>query len=1118
MRNGRLRAAALVLSCFLAPAAWAQVEQGSIAGSVKDESGGLIPNARVVVTRVETQAKRETLTNGAGRYHVPYLPGGSYEVAVELQGFSRAVVSGVRLLVGQTARIDLTLKPGALEETVDVTAETPIDAQSASLGNVVGSRQLLQLPLVGRNAYSLVTLAPGVVDRGNPGSGPIINGGRSNTSEILLDGAETRNATTNDIAYAPPLESVQEFRVITNGLSAEFGRSGSGVLTVATRSGTNEFHGSAYSYLRSDKLNANSWTNKRTRTPRSKQDDKQLGFTVGGPIARNRTFFFVNAERNRSKSPDNLVASVPTELQRAGDFSQTLDGNGNLIRIYDPLTTRPDPARPGRFIRDPFPGNRIPAGRLDPIALKLLQYYPLPNRNTRTQNFVQDATRTTSQWRIALRVDHRLGERQQLFAAFRMDDSKAETPAVNIAFPSLGTNGQKGAIERHPRSFVLSDTVQFRSNLVGEFRISLTQNHTLVTPDSFDFAELGFGASVKSHSKVAMFPRFESPDVNPLGPDRASLQDDLEGSRELQGHVTWIAGAHAVKSGAQFGFLPFNVFRPERPAGMYSFSRAFTQGPDPTQAGAGYSVATLLLGAPTGGQITDDPRFRASQKYYAGYVQDDWKLTSKLTLNLGLRWEYQTPWSEKDDQLAFFDPEARDPLTGQKGVLRFVGVDGNSRYQSDPDRNNFGPRLGLAWRLSEKSVVRAGYGRFFYPGSGGVGSAPSDLGNGFLATSGVFLGPPPFPNTPPPGSSLVDPFKGGYFTPPTTGVGGGLTTAFRDWKTPSAHQWNLSAQRLLPARVLLEAAYVGTRHKNIWLNLDHNVVSTRHLSLGNELNTQVPNPYFGIIPTGALSAATVARSQLLRPITHYTGITRFRDAQGDSWYHGATLRLDKRTDKGLTFQAAYTFSKSIDTVGERFGGRSAIIDPNDLARSKSVSDTDRTHVASANFIYELPFGPGRRWLSRGWLSQVIGGWQLSGIGSLATGLPVVITAPGSTSLPGVNAYANRLKSPVLPSGEQTLDRWFDTTAFGVPAAFTLGTDSRTQSQLRGPKVKRVDLLVSREQRLKGRAVLQLRAEISNALNTPLFGDPVGAIQSADFGKIVTGANPRQIQLGLRLAY
>ena len=1136
--------------------AFAQGEQATITGIVTDESGAVIPNARVAVTNIETKVTREAQTNGEGQYRVPYLSPGKYQVTVESQGFSTAQVD-VSLTLGLTATINVPLKAGAVTETVMVEAGgVELERQTASLGNVLNSQQIIELPLLDRNPYSLVTLAPGVVDRvssGNPGTGPIINGGRSNTSEVLLDGAESRNSTTNDINYNPPLETVQEVKVVTNNMSAEFGRSGGGVILAATRSGTNKWHGSLYEFLRNDKLNANSWSNNRVGLARSPFHKNQYGGTFGGPVilprfgeggnqpwynGRNRTFFFVAFEQTKQRVPDDLIANVPTLLQRGGpdgsgdfDFSQTFDASGNLVKIYDPATStsattpRTQFACNGRL-------NVICHARVDPVAARVLSFYPLPNRPTQSQNFVQNLTRSDDAWKLFFRIDHSLGRHHLFFTGGRQDNPRS-TPGVNTAFPGEGVNGEKGVIESHPRTAVLSDTITFRPDLVGEFRASITRNVSQTHPRSagFDLTQLGFPQSLKDHEEALIFPRFEITDLNNsgsavLGPDRASFFFDAEFAEQFQGHVTWVRGNHTVKSGGDFTFTAFNVNRPERPSGLFNFTRAFTQGPLPSNSSttAGYGFATFLLGPPTSASITADPTLAASQKFYSFYVNDEWKVRRNLTFTLGVRWEYQTPWTDRFNQLAYFDPNVVEPLSKKNGLLRFVGRDGNSRYQSFPDKNNFAPRVGVAWQFRQNTVLRLGYGIFYYPGSGGIGSGSSDLGAGFLATtSSQSLA---ISNTPNAGATLANSLNVPFVIPPSTLVGNSLTTAYPIWVTPFNQQWNLSIQRMLTKDTLLEVAYIGSRGEHIWINRNLNAVSASNITLGTTLDSLVPNPFVDangnpLITTGSagrINQRTITYSQLLRPFPQYGDITRFRDPAGDSIYHGATLRINRRMATGLTLQVAYTASKLMDNVTERFSGRSSFIDPNNLSLSRSVSDEDRSQVFQTNYVYQFPFGKGQRWLRKGLLSSLLGNWQTSGVVSLLKGRPVIITATAATHLPGVGATAVRLYSPVLPAGQQSLDRWFDTKAFMNPAPFTLGNDSRTQPNLRGPGEQNFNLSLSRSQRIKESVNLQFRAEFFNALNHPRYGEPVGNVNDNNFGKIITGTNPRQIQFGLRLSF
>lgn len=1114
------------LSLALLPLAllYAQIEQANLTGTVTDTSGASVPGAAVSIVNLQTKTRAETRSNDTGTYRLPYLPAGEYQLSVEKEGFERSRVDAIRLTVGLTATVNVTLKPGSVQQEVTVSATAvQLEQESFALGNTINVKQITQLPLLGRNPYNLVLLAPGVMPKGGAGAGPIINGGRSNTSEVLLDGAETRNSTTNDIAYTPPLETVQEFKVFTNGYSAEYGRSGGGVLTVATRAGTNDWHGAVYEFLRNDKLNANSWTSNRVGLPRNPFRRNEFGVAIGGPVripklydGRNRTFFFFNWEKIPQRSPDNILSTVPTALERTGDFSSTTTAAGARINIYDPNTTAPAAAA-GQYQRSVFPGNRIPASRFDPISQRVLQLIPLPNRTTIVQNFVANNTRANDTDRWFFRIDQNLGSKHRLFFSGGIQGNSQFTPGINVAFPAEGVNGEQGRIGTDSLYGVLSDTVTFRPNLIGQFRLSTTRRVIKTEPRSagYDFTQLGFSQDLKNRAKTLLFPRFDITDAVNLGPDRASFFTDAEDNRDAQAQFTWVAGSHSLKMGGNFTFQTFNIFRPERPSGYYQFSRIFTQGPNPTASAAtsGHGVATFLMGLPTGGTFSDDPSLATSQKFYAGYVQDDWKIRRNLTLNLGVRWEYQTPWSDRFNQLGYFDPDFTDPLTKQKGLLRFTGRDGNPRYQSDPDRNNVAPRVGLAWNFMKDTVLRAGYGMFFFPGSGGVGAGASDLGSGFLAQTPVFLGPPvAAPNTPPAGASLARSFQAGFFAAPFDGVGSSIGTAFREWVTPFNQQWNFNIQRTLRRDLLIEVAYAGSRGQRIWINRSRTAVDTQYLSLGAGLDQLVPNPYFGVITSGALSVAQVRRSQLLQPFNHYTGISRFRDAVGDSVYHAFTMRVDKQFSRGFSFQAAYTAGKQIDNVQERFGGRSAFLDPNNLSLSRSIGEFDRPQYIVMNYIYELPS------FKQGWAKHVVGRWQVTGITTFGKGLPMVITGPNNTRLPGVGATAVRLKDPVLPADQRTLDRYFDTSAFTPAPTYSMGNDSRTQPRLRTPGIKTFDMMASRTQVIKERVNVQFRAEFFNAFNTPQFDAPNGNVTATNFGQITSAGGARQIQMGIRLSF
>jgi hypothetical protein len=1121
--------AVLLIATMMVAVCEAQVEQGAIAGAVVDPSGATIPKAKVTATNQATQAVAVAETTDDGYYKIPYLLAGKYDVVVEMAGFALGRVTGVPVLVGQIATIDVTLKPGTVHDEVTVTSSAVlIDQVSSSLGYVTGVTQILELP-INRSPYALMVLSPGVINTGNTGTGPIVNGGRSNTSAILLDGQDTRNNSTLDNAYTPPMETVQEIRFITNSFSAEYGRSAGGVLAAAGKTGTNQIHGSAYEFLKNDKLNSNGWNNNRNGVPRGPVRHDEFGFSVSGPVyiprvynGRNKTFFFFNWEKVVDHAPRIITNdNVPTDQQKLGDFSQTKTLAGALIQIYDPLTTVADPTKASGYGRMPFPGNIIPGNRIDPIAKTLLSYYPEPSLPGVINNYSNTVPAITGSSKYFTRADQNFGDRNRLFFRFGYQVSPQNSPYTNVAFPGEGTNGG-GNQKTVSYVYGLSDTETFSPTLIGEFRLGYTRSKIQLTPIStgFDITTLGLPQYLKNAAADALFPLVEVTDMTPLGPARASHDIDAENTPEPQAHLTWLKGAHAIKTGYDMLFCQFNTFRPDYPSGDFQFTRAYTQGPDPAAASAtsGYGLATLLLGAPTGGAFTIGPSLALLQTSYNWYLQDDWKVSRNLTLNLGVRWEYQAPWKERYNHLSYFDPNATDPITGLKGLL--TPTTSSHPYPSNTYKNNWAPRVGLAWTFLPNTVFRAGYGIFFAPGSGGIGSSPGDLGSGSETSTPVYFGQAQAaPNTPVAGASLANPFVTGLLPFPNSLIGNGISAIFPQWITPQNQMWNANIQRIVAKNLLVEAAYVGSRGEHIWNNYTANATFPQYLSLGTQLNSLVPNPFFGKIATGSLSAATVRQGSLLVPYPQYTGVNQIRGSVGDSVYHGFTLRAERSFSDGLLFQSSYTAAKLIDDVNERFVGGANYINPYNLAQSRSVSAADISQRWVSNFVYELPFGHGKRFLSNGIGSWILGNWQAAGIYTMQTGTPISITAacnlPGAS---GLGCYANRLKDGNLPSGKQNINQWFDTTAFTNPAQYTFGNDSRTQPDLRNPGLITFDAVLSRWQPIGERMRLQFRAEMYDILNHPNLGTPSTTITSSNFGQITSKSTNRTITMALRLQF
>ena len=610
----------------------AQVEQGAITGAITDSSGASIPAARVTATNEATGAVATGRTTVDGYYKIPYLLAGKYTLTVEKDGFSTSKVTDVPVQVGETATINAILKPGTLHDEVTVESRSVLIEQASSqLGYVTGVTQILELP-ISRSPYSMLTLSPGVIPDGNTGTGPIVNGGRSNTSAILMDGQDTRNNSTLDNNYTPPQEAIQEIRFITNSFSAEYGRSNGGVLEAAGKTGTNLIHGSAYDYLQNDDLNTNSWSNNKNAVPRGRQRVNTFGFSLSGPVylprvynGKNKTFFFVNMEFVENHGVSTPTADVPTDLQRSGDFSQTFTNTGALIVIYDPGTTVPSTTTQSGYIRSPFPGNVIPPDRIDPIVKNILKYYPEPTlalSPTLGINWSRNFPLTTVQQKYFTRLDQNSGQKNRLFFRFGYQLSPQTSPYLNspyasIAFPSETTNG--GGTQRTTAYIAgISDTETFSPTLVGEFRVGLARSLIQLTPlgVGFNITSLGLPNYLKQASLGAIFPLISITDFTAIGPQRASWDIDSENTPEAQAHFTWLRGAHSIKTGLDILWCQFNTFRPDYPSGQFSFGRAYTQGPNPSTASAtaGYGLASAMLGEPDGGSFTVGPSLATLQK------------------------------------------------------------------------------------------------------------------------------------------------------------------------------------------------------------------------------------------------------------------------------------------------------------------------------------------------------------------------------------------------------------------------------------------------------------------------------------------------------------------------
>ncbi len=583
----------------LQPKAFGQAEQGTITGALKDSTGAMVGGAKVTATNTGTNVVSSTVSDPSGYYTIPYLAPGTYNVSAEANGFSTTTVSNVHITVNLSTAINFTLKVGVVSQKVTVQANAiQLETNNSELGGSVSRQQIIELPELGRNPYNLLALQPGVLPvYTNSGIQAEINGGMANTSNILLDGATQVNTSTGDPAFTPPLESVGQEKLITNNYSAEYGMSGGGVLTLASESGTNQFHGSAYEYVRNTDFNANGWYPNHVGQRRSPYHGNNFGFSIGGPVlipkvynGRNKTFFFTNIEWNPTATPDAITASVPTAAMRAGNFSGLVDQSGHPITVYDPATTTLAPGSTTVYTRTPFPNNTIPANRMsNPIVQKVLSYYPAPNApgiQGIYNNYQATLTRHTSQDTLLARVDQTFGSRHKAFVSVGRHSSLASTPPVNIAFPQSGTNGDPGGASSTAWTGTISDTWTIRPNLLIEFRGNFLHNFfgTKINSQGFDIGSLGLPASFVAQTEAKAFPQFSITDQTGLGIQNSSIDSDTEGSDQGQAHLTWVKSSHTVKAGFEYRFVIFNEYRPLNGAGYFTFSRNYTQGPNPASA------------------------------------------------------------------------------------------------------------------------------------------------------------------------------------------------------------------------------------------------------------------------------------------------------------------------------------------------------------------------------------------------------------------------------------------------------------------------------------------------------------------------------------------------------
>lgn len=1141
MKHQRLLLQIVILLSFLALSVWAQSSTGAIVGNVKNGNGEVISGAQVVITEVQTNKQVTVTTNGDGYYTSPPLTVGQYRVEARMTGFRSAVRNNLTLQIQQSLAADFTLEVGQVSETVEVNAQSApvLETTSSVLGKVVDNRRILELPLNTRNVYSLIFLTPGVsgsIGNNYNSMSYSVNGARPTMMDTVIDGVTASFPTVNGftgISIFPSVDAIQEFKVMGATYPAEFGRSLGSVLNVVFKSGTNQFHGSAYEFLRNSVFDSNNFFENRAGRDLGSFKRSQFGGHATGPIIKNKTFFMGSYEGLRARQFATRITTVPTIEQRNGDFSKTLNQAGALIRIFNPFTTRVNPANTAQSIRDQFTDNKIPANLMDPVALNILKYFPLPNQpgdaNTFANNYAASGSTETNLDNYDFRIDHRFSERQTVFARY----SHRYTGDVPLqSFPdNLAIAEGRVIQENRARNFVAEYTNTLSPSKVWTSRLGFARTLFVFSNQGLGFkpSQLGLPASIDSVVDRQMFPAINVSGMTSLGGNDHRFNAFM--SYPFVNTLSWTSGNHNWKFGGEIRMIRVNVWE-ARNAGTFGFNAGFTQGPNPTTASssAGLGMASFLLGAGTTGNtlIQGWKNVAAQSFYYAGYAQDDWRVNSKLTLNLGIRYDFDSPRTERYNRFNFYDLNAPSPLASKqtafpnlKGGVVFVGVNGQPRHQYFKDTNNLAPRLGLAYQLNQKTAIRAGYSHIFGPSNqaaqGTVGPFGFRIEYPWQTT--VDNGLTPF-------NLLRNPYPNGFRALPgaadglLTQVGANLESVLQDTVTPWSQQWNVNIQRQLPWQMNLEVAYVGTRGLQLSRNgeggLSLNQLDPKYLSLGSQLNQLVDNPFFGLgINSGFFASRQISRAQLLRPYPQFTDLTPLYSSGASSNYHALQVTFGKRLTHGLQIDGNYTWAKNIE---EGLTHQ----DSYNLRSSRGLATIDIAHRFVLSYLYELPFGKGRRFgaKSPGVVDALIGGWQFNGITSFQSGTPLTITANNTAGLfnpltrPNTNGNDPNLSGKV----DERLNKYFDTSVYSQPAAFTFGNVGPTVN-IRNDGIKSFDLSLFKQFNPLERMAVQFRVEALNAFNTPRFGSPNTSVTSTTFGQITSQANsPRQLQFGLKLLW
>ncbi len=1166
----KLLSVIFVAAVLFALSASAQESRGSITGRVTDFSGSAIPNASVTATEESTNVAVTGISNEQGNYQILFLRPGRYSVSTTVAGFKTFQRGGIEVRIGERIGLDIRLDVGDVTEKLVVTAETPLlETATANVGQVVDSRRVQELPTMHGSVRSLFyqfagaalaggayASAPKFQDPSRPASSSWLsfNGAPAGTTEFALDGVPNTQTANADLGSGmsnqPPADSIQELKLETS-YDASVGHTSGTHISIVTKSGTNAPHGTAYFFYRDPAFNANTFFGNAARQPRAEFNYKRGGASLNGPVyipkvydGRNRTFFAYTYEiMDEASQGYPFIGSVPPVDHRKGDFSALL-GLGPQYQIYDPMTTAP--AANGRYTRQPFPNNVIPADRINPIALKMAEYWPSPNvpgladgannyalQNLPAPNFYQD--------HIA-RIDHVLNEKHRLYARYAQY-FKTEGPYRDY-FQNITTGKYFRA---RPFNIVVDDTYTPSPTLVIDMRYGYQRfgARNWSPSQGFDLATLGFSQAVIDqlsyrHPVATMFPGVNVSGLQGLQPEGTSGQvgDDIHSWMVDLNRPT---GNHFLKFGGEFRTYRKNNYDFGNGTPRFVFGSSYTNGPldnSPTApAGIGQGFAAFLLGIPNSGMVDYNDSYAVQSTYGGAYLQDNWRVTSRLTLTMGLRWEFLGAMTERFNRsVRGFDPTAQLPIAEAvranysaspipeisasqfdvRGGLLFAGAGGQPRGLYPAQKRNLMPRVGFSFNPFQNTVLRGGYG--FYYLDTGITSRVGPFQPGYSQQTLII---PTLDNGLTYQATLSNPFPDGIQAPAgsnqgaMTFLGRPITFYDSDLNSPYLQRWNLNIQQLLPGSFLVEAGYAGSRATAMRINKNYNGLPNSYLStlpyrdqpVIDRLTAQVANPFYPLLPGTSLAGRNVSVSQLLLPFPQFTSVATTTN-QGYSWYHSMQVRAERRFSNGFSAQLTYTFSKQMEAL--------TYLNADDPMPYRTISPNDRPHHTGLTLLYELPFGRRKPLLANGPrpLLAVISGWQVSSIMNQWSGTPLSF---GDVILKG------GIKDIPLSGSERSLNRWFNTSVFETAPARQLGSHlfqgPLYYSGVRSDGVHQWDFSLLKYTTLSEGVRLQIRADAFNAFNHPEFTPPNTSVTSSAFGT-VTGetAFTRQLQFAVKLIF